>query len=300
MAESRPKHKRPAPIPSKESVLAFVRESTKPMGKRELVRAFGIKGSEARAEFNRLLKELAIEGKVERQRGRRLAKPGTLPPVTMIDVTGTDPDGELLGRPVVWHGEGEPPRIYVAPERHGAPSIGVGARLLARLKESPDGAYEATVIRIIAGRPHEVLGVITRLPQGALLRSTDRRHKSDFVVVEADLKGARTGDLVRAEIMTVRMRGQPRAKVTGRIGHTEDPGAISLIAIHSHDIPVDFPPPALEEAKAARPVTLGARADLRPIPLVTIDGADARDFDDAVWAEPDPDPGNKGGWHLVV
>jgi ribonuclease R len=300
LAKGRSKPRRPAPLPTKDAVLTYLRESPKPVGRRELVRAFGIKGADQRAEFNRLLKELASEGRVERQRGRRLARPGVLPEVTVVEVSGTDPDGELLARPVVWHGEGAPPTIYVAPERHGTPAIEVGARLLVRLQLTPDGTYDATVVRIIAGRPHEVLGVIRRFAGGARLKSTDRRQREEFFIAETDLRGARSGDLVKAEVLPVRVRGAHRAKVIARIGHTEDPGAISLIAIHDHDIPMDFPRPALDQAGAARPCRLGDRADLRKIPLVTIDGPDARDFDDAVWAEPDSDPRNKGGWHIVV
>jgi ribonuclease R len=300
VAKGRSKPRRAAPIPTKDAVLQYLRESPKPVGRRELVRAFGIKGADQRAEFNRLLKELSSEGRVERQRGRRLARPGTLPEVTVVEVTGTDPDGELLARPVVWHGEGAPPTIYVAPERHGTPAIGVGARLLARLRRTPDGTYEATVVRVIAGRPHEVLGVIERLAQGARVKSTDRRQKGELFIAEADLRGTRSGDLVKVEVLPVRVRGAQRAKVVARIGHTEDPGAISLIAIHDHDIPMEFPRAALDQAAGARPCRLGDRADLRTIPLVTIDGPDARDFDDAVWAEPDRDPKNTGGWHLVV
>src|SRR5690606_25171315 len=76
--------------------------------------------------------------------------------------------------------------------------------------------------------------------------------------------------------------------------------AVSLIAIHAHDIPHVFPPAVLAEAEAARPVTLAGREDWRNLPLVTIDPADAKDHDDAVHAAPDPDPGNPGGYILTV
>ncbi|MBL8566575.1 MAG: ribonuclease R, partial [Hyphomicrobiaceae bacterium] len=111
---------------------------------------------------------------------------------------------------------------------------------------------------------------------------------------------AEEGELVVADVLPARRHGLPQARVVERVGRIDQPKAFSLIAIHTHDIPVAFPDDAIAEAEAARPVTLGQRTDLRPIPLVTIDGADARDFDDAVWAEPDPDPANAGGWHAVV
>jgi ribonuclease R len=77
-----------------------------------------------------------------------------------------------------------------------------------------------------------------------------------------------------------------------------DPRTVSLISIAANDIPVEFPPAALEEAERARAAPLGQRLDLRDTPLVTIDGEDARDFDDAVFAEPDPD--HPGGWRILV
>lgn len=288
----------PAPFPTKEEVLAFIRESPRPVGRREIARAFAIKGSETRIAFKRLLKDLEKEGIVERHKGRKISGQGGLPEVSVLVVTGIDADGELLGRPVVWHGPDEPPTIYVAPERHGTPAIEVGARLLARLRRGADGAYEARPIRIIAGRPQEVLGIFNAAPGGGYLRSTDRRHKNEFFVPTEDSAGAKHGELVRAEAAPVPHRGQIRAKIVQRIGHAEDPGAISLIAIHSHDIPVDFPKAALDEAQAARSRLLEPRTDLRDVPLVTIDGPDARDFDDAVFAEPDPE--NRGGWRLIV
>ncbi len=269
------------------------------MGKREIARAFRVRGAD-RAELKRLLKELTDEGLSGRRRGRKVARPGLLPEVTVIEVCDIDADGELLGRPVVWHEEGAPPPIYMAPERRGTPAIGLGDRVLARLRRSPDGAYEARTIRIIAGRPQRVLGVFSPTPDGGQLRSTDRRHKSDFFVARDDMFGALAGELVEAEVVPGRRFGLRCAKVRKRVGHAEDPGAISLIANHRHDMPVEFPHEARAQADAARPCELGQRADLRQTPLVTIDGPDARDFDDAVWAEPDGDSKNPGGWHLLV
>ncbi len=287
-------------LPTKEEILAFIRESPGPVGKREIARAFRLRGTD-RAEIKRLLKELADEGLVDRGRGRKLRRPGEMPEVAVIEVSAIDADGELLARPVVWRAEAPPPTIYLAPERRGAPAIGLGDRVLARLRRGPDGVYEGRVIRLIAGRPQRILGVFGPLPEGGQLRSTDRRHKSDFFIAPADTRGARSGELVEAEILPGRRRfGQRRAKVLKRVGHADEPGAISLIAIHSHDIPVKFPDEAIAQADAARPCGPRGRTDLRRVPLVTIDGPDARDFDDAVWAESDTESDNPGGWHVLV
>ncbi|MHA1151678.1 MAG: ribonuclease R, partial [Alphaproteobacteria bacterium] len=136
---------------------------------------------------------------------------------------------------------------------------------------------------------------------GGRLRPTDKRAKRDYILHQHDAMGAEPGELVLAEVRQGRPRlGLREVRVTERLGTLGDTHTLSLIAIHEHELPVEFSPEALDEAATAGPAERGKRIDLRALPLVTIDGADARDFDDAVWAEPDPDPGNPGGWHLLV
>jgi ribonuclease R len=112
--------------------------------------------------------------------------------------------------------------------------------------------------------------------------------------------GARDGELVEAEQAGSRSMGLPRARVVARLGDPSAPKAVSLIAIHQHGLRDAFPDAALAEAEAAPPVTAEGREDLRHLPLVTIDPADARDHDDAVWAHPDDNPANPGGHVLWV
>ena len=294
-----------SPLPSKQEILDFIKESPGRVGKREISRAFRIKGAN-RIPFNRLLKEMKEEGLIASRRGekrgerQRVTAESGLPTVAVIEITGPDADGELTGHPTVWHDEKPPPVIYMAPEHRGRPALGAGERVLARLKRIDETSYEARTIRVIAGRPRKVLGLFSKLAREGRIESTDRRHKSEFAVLGKDSSGAKTGELVIGEVLPGRHRGLPTARVTVRLGHTDAPGAISLVCIHSHDIPTDFPDEATAQAEAARAVSLGKREDLRSLPLVTIDGADARDFDDAVWAEPDPDPDNRDGWHLMV
>ena len=128
----------------------------------------------------------------------------------------------------------------------------------------------------------------------------NRRIKTEFHVAAENNGNASPGNLVEAQSLNGRYFGLPEAKIVTVIGSVRDARTSSLIAIHAHDIPVDFTPEATRDAEAAKPVSPNGRVDLRDIPLVTIDGADARDFDDAVWAEADNDADNKGGWKLVV
>ncbi len=295
------KHPKPkaAPLPSKEQLLAFIRESPVPVGKREIARAFRVSGAD-RIALKAMLKELEREAAVARNRGRRLGAPGRLPEVTVVAVTGTDEDGEVLAKPVVWEGAGPPPRIVMAPDRRGVPALGPGDRVLARLKHIGAGRYEGRTIRRIAEAPGKALGVFALAADGGRIRSTDRRDKADYVVARGDEAGAKEGELVLGEVLPANRLGLRQARVLERLGDMGNPRSISLIAILGRGIPVDFPADALARAASAGPVTLAKRSDLRTTPLVTIDGEDARDFDDAVWAEPDPDPANPGGWHLLV
>ena len=128
----------------------------------------------------------------------------------------------------------------------------------------------------------------------------DRRDRTEYFVDLAHSGGAQDGELVSAEPLPARRYGPPHLKIVERFGSPEAPGAISLLSIAAFDIPHVFPAAALAEAAAATPIGPAGRSDLRDFELVTIDGSDARDFDDAVWAERDPDPGNPDGWHLIV
>jgi ribonuclease R len=113
------------------------------------------------------------------------------------------------------------------------------------------------------------------------------------------LAGAKDGELVVVEPIARHGAGGPHARILDRLGSMNEPKTVSLIAIHAHGIPTEFPREAIEDAQAAKPIPPAGRTDLRKIPLITIDPEDARDHDDAVWAGPDPDSANKGG-HIVI
>jgi ribonuclease R len=288
------------PLPTRDEVLAFIRESPQPVGKREIARAFRLKGSD-KIPLKALLKDLAAEGLLERQRKRKVASRGALPAVAVIEVTGIDEDGELLARPAAWDSTEAPPTIYLAPDKRSRAALAPGDRVLAKLQRIDDRAYEARTIRRIAKVERRVLGIYETGDAGGRLRPTDRRARDDFILRAEHAGGAEPGELVLAEVRPAPPRaGLREVRVLERLGPVGDARGLSLIAIHEHELPVDFPPEALAEAEAAGPMTLGTRTDLRALPLVTIDGADARDFDDAVWAEADDDKRNPGGWHIMV
>ncbi|MBI3444209.1 MAG: ribonuclease R [Magnetospirillum sp.] len=299
---TKPPHKTPkiVPIPSKQEILDFIRAQPGRVGKRELARAFNLKGSD-KIDLKAILRELEREGAVERGQKRRFARPGALPDVGVVEIIGTDTDGELLARPLNWEGEGRPPRIFMASFRPGEAAVGVGDRVLSKLKRLRDDTYEARPIRIIGEARARVLGVFEPNPDGSgRIRPTSRKEKADYMVPRGETLDAKTGELVLADIMPGRLYGLRSASVKERMGLLGAPRSVSLVAIHTNDIPFEFPEAALKQAAAEGPAPLDDRTELRDLPLVTIDGEDARDFDDAVFAEPDPDPKNPGGWHCLV
>ncbi|HEY4135081.1 MAG TPA: ribonuclease R [Alphaproteobacteria bacterium] len=288
------------PALTKEALLVYLRDHPGATDKREIARAFNVKGDD-RAILRELLKELEREGRVGRAVGRRqFASLEALPEVGVVEISGLDPDGELMAKPTVWAEKAPMPRILVVPPRDGLPPLADGNRVLAKLAKDPEGGYVANVLRRLDDTPEEIVGVFAVVKGQGRVQPTDRRTKSELFVKREKSNGARPGDLVRARVLPRRGAGLPEGEVLERMGQFDDPGAVSLIAIHAQGIPTEFPPEALAQAAKAAPVQLGDRDDLRAIPLITIDGADARDFDDAVWAEPDASPDNKGGFHLIV
>jgi ribonuclease R len=289
--------------PTKDAILDYLSKNPGNTTVRDVARAFSIKGS-ARIGLKQTIKQLESEGVIERGRGRKFTRAGDLPEITVIEVNDQDPDGELLGRPVDWTRDEDPPQIFIAPgEGRGGesgPAIGVGDRILARLAKQPNGAYEARLVRRLGQSAHKILGVAARAGGQMRIRPVDRRSKLELVIDKGQEGGARDGELVLVDPLPGRAHGLPRGKVKERLGLIGSPGVISLIAVHTHGIPTDFSEAAIAEAESAKPATMKGREDLRALPLITIDPSDARDHDDAVWAAADDDPGNKGGFAIVI
>ena len=294
----RPKRSR---LPSREELLAFIRERSGTVGAREIARAFGAKNAD-RAALNRMLRELADNGEIDRRR-KRLHPAGTLPPVVLADVTGRDADGELLARPTEWDEDahGAAPVIRIVTPRRARPgeTAGVGDRALLRV-EKHGHDVSGRVIKLLDRAKHRVLGVFRGLPGGGgRLVPVDKKQLGRELSIAADrAAGAVDGDLVAVEVSRSGRLGQPTGSVVERLGSIKSERAVSLIAIHAHDIPHVFPRALLDEAEHARPAPLAGREDWRQVPFVTIDPPDAKDHDDAVHALPDPDPQNRGG-HIV-
>jgi ribonuclease R len=227
---------------------------------------------------------------------------GGFPPVGVVDVIEKDADGDLFVRPT--KADASAPLARLAPDSReaaaGAP--GVGDRLLVRFETLEGGEVEARLIKRLGQSAHRILGVVRKARREVRVEPVDRRSKESLLIPEFEARDLVDGDLVLAQVggNAERRYGPKRGKVLELVGREDDPRAASLLAIHAHGIPTGFSPEAEAKAEAAEPPTLSNRTDLRDLPLVTIDPPDARDHDDAVFAEPDDDTRNPGGWIVWV
>ncbi|HKK86372.1 MAG TPA: ribonuclease R, partial [Roseovarius sp.] len=271
-------------MPSKDEILQWISDNPTLTSKRDIAKAFGIKGA-ARIDLKRILKELEDEGHLEKRK-KTYRDPEKLPPVSVLQVSGQTNDGELLAKPLEWHGEGVEPVVLMIP-RASDPELGEGDRILARLQEvkGEEHHYEARLIRRIGANPRKVLGIFRKRSEGGRIVPIDKGDGKEWQVPDDATGGAKDGELVEAEQSGPKGRmGLPRARVVERLGDPSEPKAVSLIAIHQHGIPDDFPDEVIAEADRMKPAGLKGREDMRDMPLVTIDPSDARDHDDAVWA----------------
>jgi ribonuclease R len=282
--------KRVAGLPTRQQILDFIASSSTPAGKREIARAFGLHAQDKIA-LKALLKDMGDEGLIDAGPGRAFHAMGGLPKVTVLRITDVDDGGNIWAVPERWDAEGVPvPRLRVRDKKRGA--LGVGDRLLARTEEAGNG-WIAHPMKTLPRGEETMIGVLRDEGGKLFLQGVEKKERRDFLV--SDAGGAEPGDLVMAE-----KAGRPpriTARVIERLGDPFAPRSFSLIAIHKHGIPHVFSPELLDEAKRVAALPLGDdREDLRHLSIVAIDPVDARDHDDAVWAQPN----DEGGWDAIV
>ncbi len=296
---------KPSHLPNKEVLLRYLEENPDMSGKREVARAFGLKGQQKIA-LKAMLKELEGDGLIKKQ-GKRFTKPGTLPSVTVLDVTARDRDGGLLAKPVQWDEEtdGKYPVVSIVNHpRSKSPTAGVGDRVLARITIPAKGSPRGKVMKVLDRNRGTVLGVYraNEVVENGLvgrIEPTDRKQ-NELLVHEKNAADAKPGDLVEVEIVGRNTLGLKQGKIAKVIGDLNSEKAISLIALHQYHIPTDFPPEVLKAADAAGEADSVKREDWRDLPLITIDPADAKDHDDAVYAIEDSAENNPGGYIITV
>ena len=294
-------------LPSKADILAFIGNKPGKVGTREIARAFGLKNA-LRADLKRLLRELAHEGSIEKRR-KKLHHAGALPSTVLADVTARDSEGDLIATPDEWdedaHGTAPKIRIHVPRKARPGEAAGLGDRVLLRVDEAEeeDGIrHRGRIIRIIDHPKHRVLGIFRKIQHGGgRLEPVDKKMLGkELAIPTGATADAEDGDLIAVETSRAPRLGLPTARVVERLGSLKSERAVSLIAIHTHGIPSVFRRETEQEAEAAKAATPHGRENWRHVPFVTIDPPDAKDHDDAVYAEPDNARDNLGGFIVHV
>ena len=276
-------------LPTRDAILQFVREAGAKVGKREIARAFGVRGDD-RVPLKKLLAEMSREGLLDGNR-KALKERGRLPPVGVIEIVARDEDGDLIAEPVVWNEDSDRPRIRLEfrDPAHSvtAAELGVGDRVLARVAAIEDAAaggpdYHGQPIRKLQREQRRLVGIYrAHAKGGGRVLPVDRKQLRDWHVMPGDAADAADGDLVRFDILTRGRQAAPQARIIELLGNPQDQRKVSLIAVHAHGLPDEFPQAVVDEAKALPVAGLDSRTDLRNVQLVTIDPVDARDHDDA-------------------
>ncbi len=289
------------------TLITFLREQG-PSTRTTIAQAFGIKG-DIRLALKDILNDLDDAGKIIKVGGQRYAVPDGLPDVAPLRITSVTLDGDLIAEPTDWDtdAQGPRPKVMIDADSKDHASLAEGDMILVRVKRNDDpvddaqAAYTGKIVRRIDASTTTIVGDIIKTRTAYAVRTLAKRGADHFDLAESDLNGAEPGQLVRAEIIRGRGTDNTRARVLSIIGAVTDPKVISLVAAHELGLRTEFPDAVVKEAeKMPRPTMGDGRIDLRKIPLITIDGEDARDFDDAVFAEPDDSPENPGGFHLIV
>ena len=291
-----------AGLPTKQDLLLWLKDNPNKASKREIAKAFGITGS-----YKIGLKKLILDLENERKAPSKSNSESfisVIPSTVICIVKGPDKDGDIFLDLLDWSEGEEIPKIFYF-ERSGSIPVSVGDRILCELTkvEGKDYHYEAKLIRRIpkTNNSSKIVGVFRVSSSGGTLEALSKRLNTIWTIPRNAVNGSVDGDIVEAEQTSPKSRfGMPKARVISILGKTDDSKAISLIAIHEHSIVNEFSKETLSEAVNSAPVTLVDRDDLRHIPFVTIDPADARDHDDACYVELDLDVENKGGFIVWI
>jgi ribonuclease R len=290
-------------VPDRATLLEYLNNAKGAIGHREVAIAFGVKGDDRRA-LKALLRELAEDGVIAKTGRKEIASKTVPPDGGVFQIVEIDTHGDLLARACGRDDELFGPAVRVAPGkpqvRHEGPPPGINDRFVGKVRTDHEGAYEVLVIKRLGAAVTKVFGVFIAADKspasGGYVKPSDKKMRYDLQVAAEHMKNARSGDLVAVRLLPQRGYGPRRAEVVEIFGNTEDPKAASILAIAAHNIPMGFTPEEEAQADAAQPALMADREDLRALPLLTIDPEDARDHDDAVFAEMRPD----GGFRIIV
>lgn len=286
-------------VPSREEILACLRDSQQPLTLEQLAKSLRISlplsvGAERRLAAMQRDEQIRLDNK------ERIVLNNKTPFISGRVQGHRDGFGFLI------RDDGQRPDLFLSPRE--MMRVLHGDRVLVRNDGEYRGKPEAVIVEVLerptnklVGRLHREQGIYTVAPE-------DKRIKHDIFIAPADIGGATDGQVVSVEITRQPARHlQPQGKIIEVLGEIDDPGMEIEIAVRKFDVPVDFSEATEKQAakipQKLRPSDYKERIDLRDLPFITIDGADARDFDDAVYcSEVNVGRGKayRKGWRLLV
>ncbi|MGB5543057.1 MAG: ribonuclease R [Gammaproteobacteria bacterium] len=280
------------PIPTREAVLAVLREQSRPVPRKALMEALGLRSQKQQDAMGNRLRAMIRDAQIILNRNDQYCL------LDKLDVTVGRVIGHRDGYGFVVPDSGGDD-LYLAPRQMR--ELMHGDRVAVRVKGVDNrGRQEGSLVEVLERNTREVVGRYAR-ESGVGFVIPDNPRIAHMVAIAPRLTaGAKPGEIVVAEIIEQpRKEAQPVGRITEVLGAADAPGIETETAIRAHGIPFRWGEQVLAEAEALGSRVLGAdkreREDLRDLPLVTIDGADAKDFDDAVYCE------RAGqGWRLVV
>jgi ribonuclease R len=265
-----------------QDIIDFLKSDNKPVTKNQLLKALNIPSSEKK-EFTKTINDLVSQGILEKKSGSFILA-NTIPNVLILEISNISSDGTITGTPVdtkFLNHEGLQIAINKKPKNI---DLLKGHRVLARI-HNMNGVYKADIIRTLDKPKNRIIGQVHKDNNNFLLLPTDKKAKTRYSIPEKDLNGAIAGQLVEVEIQPSKNRYRKNVRVIKTLSKTNKIGSFSEIAIREAGLRDQFSETLINETKNLTVPNLDGRDDLRLVPLVTIDGIDAKDFDDAVWGK---------------
>ncbi|MGN6580192.1 MAG: ribonuclease R [Bordetella sp.] len=286
-------------VPSREAILTALRSATAPLSPDELAQRMNVERDATRVGFDRRLSAMERDGQLMPNRK------GLLLLANKLDFVAGKVQGHRDGFGFLLRDDGGPD-IFLAPRE--MLKVLHGDRVLVKPGGDYRGKPEGAIVEVIERRTNKLVGRFLHEHGLSIVVPEDQRIKHDILIPPGDTNGAQHGQVVSVQIIEQPTRHtQPLGRVCEVLGEIDDPGMEIEIAVRKFDVPVDFSDAAQKQASrlpdVVRKTDLKGRVDLRDVPLITIDGEDARDFDDAVYCEPvDLGSGQRKrpGWRLLV
>ncbi|WP_455478411.1 ribonuclease R [Bartonella sp. B10] len=289
-------------LPKKADILSFINDNPHKSSKREIAKAFNLKG-DSYIWLRGILRDLKNDKLLVKQR-KKITNKGKLPLVSLVRISACDECGGFIAQPLEWENNPKPNIKILPTHRIKGAIIGIGDNVLVKIVQSKspqNPSYTGRIIRKI-DKPQQstTFGIARKLENGQWhLDPIDYKINKLIVDKSHEIK-IKSGDLIEVEIKKNTDNRYHKAKIKNVLGHIDSEKMLSIISLLSKEIPYIFPEDVLEQAANIKPASLDDREDWRQLPLVTIDPSDAKDHDDAVYATKDQDPANNGGWIIIV